>query len=70
MAFDKSVLAANVRAHRAAMDITQDELAKLCGSSKSSVFAWEDGSRTIQADKLFALAEVFGCTPNDLLGWK
>lgn len=69
MGFDKDVFAANMRAHRAAMDITQQELADMCGVSKTTIFLWEDGSRSPYADNLFRLAEVFGCTPNDLMGW-
>ena len=69
MAFDKSVFAAKLRGKRAEMDISQDELARRSGVSQASIFKYEDGSSMLGADKLFALAEALGCTPNDLMGW-
>lgn len=69
MAFDKNVFAAKLRGKRAEADITQDELAKRAGISQTSVCKYEDGGALPRADKLFALAEALGCTPNDLIGW-
>ena len=69
MAFDKAVFAAKLRGKRAEADITQDELAKRAGISQASVYQYEDGGALPGADKLSALAEALGCTPNDLIGW-
>lgn len=69
MAFDKSVFAARLRGKRAEADMSQTELAERSGVSQTTVFQYEDGTQTPGADKLFALAEALGCTPNDLIGW-
>lgn len=69
MAFDKNVFAAKLRGKRAEADMSQAELAERSGVSQASIFQYEDGGSLPGADKLFALAEALGCTPNDLIGW-
>ena len=43
MKFNKEVFAANLRAARAKLDITQDEFASRVGISKDSVVKYESG---------------------------
>ncbi len=43
MGFNKEVFAANLRAARAKLDISQDEFAKRVGISKDSVVKYESG---------------------------
>lgn len=67
--FSKDVFAANLRAERARLDISQEELAERSGVSTAAVLSYENGTYVPGADKVCALAEVLGVTPNDLCGW-
>ncbi len=67
--FSKDVFAANLRAERARLDISQEELAERSGVSTAAVLSYENGAYVPGADKVCALAEVLGVTPNDLCGW-
>ncbi|MEY8436264.1 helix-turn-helix domain-containing protein [Atopobiaceae bacterium 24-176] len=58
--------AAKLRGKRAEADITQSELAEFLGVSSVSVFRWEDGVTVPNFKTVYDLAEVLGCTPNDL----
>lgn len=69
MAYCKDTLCANIRAERARLDLSQEELAKRAGLSTVSIQKYENGDMTPGVDKLAALADVFGTTPNMLLGW-
>lgn len=68
MKFDNSELAANIRGMRGKADITQGRLAELVGVSITTIVKYEDGTTVPGTDKLFAMDEALGCTPNDLLG--
>lgn len=70
MGFDNDVLAANIRAMRARADKTQGELADEIGVNIGTVVKYEDGSMVPGSDKVSAIAEATGCTPNDLFGIK
>ncbi len=47
---------------------TQEELAKRLGVERSAVAKWESGKSQPQAARLIALAEIFGCTIDEILG--
>ena len=49
--------------------LSQEELAQRTGLSAVSIQKYENGDMTPGVDKLAALADVFGVTPNELLGW-
>ena len=68
--FDVKELAANIRAARARADITQGELAEASGVNITTVVAYESGSIVPGADKVYALAQALGTTPNALMGWQ
>lgn len=71
MAFDKKTFAANVRAERARLGISQEELAKRVGVSQDAIVKYESGEGyTPGIDKVCALADVFGSTPNKLIGYE
>ena len=71
MGFNKEVFAANLRAARAALDISQEELAKASGISKDSIVKYESGDGyTPGADKIVAICRVVRKSPNELMGWK
>lgn len=50
--------------------MTQNELAERINVKRSTVAMWEKGINKPRADTLIRLAEVLGCTPNDLLGFE
>uniref|UniRef100_UPI00359C1C82 helix-turn-helix domain-containing protein n=1 Tax=Collinsella bouchesdurhonensis TaxID=1907654 RepID=UPI00359C1C82 len=71
MGFNKEVFAANLRAARAALDVSQEELAKAAGISKDSIVKYESGDGyTPGADKIVAICRVVKKSPNELMGWK
>lgn len=47
---------------------TQEELARRLGVERSAVAKWESGKSQPQAARLVALAEIFGCTVDEILG--
>ena len=53
-------LAAEVRARRAALRLTQHDLAQLAGVSERFVRFVEQGKRSVQLDSLLALLETLG----------
>lgn len=57
-----------IREYRKQRKWTQDELAKRIGVERSAVAKWESGKSQPQAARFVALAEVFGCSVDELLG--
>lgn len=53
---------------RAAMGITQRELAQMLGISQSTVAMWETGERSPKIHMIPKLAQVLGCTIDELFG--
>ena len=71
MNFDKETFAANLRAARAKLDITQDEFARRAGISKDAVVTYESGEGYIPgADKIMSICRVAHISPNELMGWE
>ena len=54
---------------RRASGLTQAQVAAQLGISKATYSAWETGRAVLGADRIVALAELFKCTPNDILGY-
>ena len=48
--------------------LTQSGLAKLLGVEQATVAMWEVGTNNPTADKLPKIAEILGCTIDDLFG--
>lgn len=73
MAFDKTVFSARLRGKRAELDITQQQLADLCGNVSAAAIAQyeNDGNPGYipSAGKVWELAEALGTDPAWLLGW-
>ncbi|WP_333785710.1 helix-turn-helix domain-containing protein [Parolsenella catena] len=61
--------AGNLRAARARADLSQGEVAEKVGINIGTLQKYESGDMTPGADKLPAIAEALGVTPNVLLGW-
>ena len=63
-------LGERIKAAREALDMTQEELGKLCNTTKQTIFKYETGIVTnIPLDRLEQLAERLGVTPAYLTGW-
>lgn len=50
--------------------ITQEEMAARLGISRSAVAMWENGQNTPPTKYLVSIAEMLGCTTDELLGVK
>ena len=57
-----------IRELREAKRMTQAELARAVKASKTTVCLWESGARRPGLDYLLALADVFGCPVDVILG--
>ena len=69
--FDKQEFAANLRAARARLDMTQAEFARRAGISVPTIVEYESGDGFVPGvDKIAAMCRVLDISPNDLLGWK
>lgn len=69
MGFDMSAMAAKLRGKRAEADLSQAEASEMAGINITTLSKYEAGDIVPSAEKVFKLAEVYGCTPNDLIGW-
>lgn len=49
--------------------LSAEALAKEIGVTQAAVANWENNRRSMNVETLIRLAEVLGCTPNDLLGF-
>ncbi len=60
-----------IRGAREALQMTQEELGALCGTTKQTIFKYETGVVTnIPLDRLEQLAERLGVSPAYLTGWE
>ena len=48
---------------------SEAELADKTGINIATISQYEDGAYVPGVDKICALANALGCTPNDLIGW-
>lgn len=67
MPFNKAAMASAIESRRKAMGLTQMQLADMVGVHYTRITAWEsEDGPCPTAENIFRLAEVLGCTPNDL----
>lgn len=55
-----------IKAYRTRKGLSQEQLARLMGTTQAAVAMWETGARMPRTDKLPKLAEVLGCSVADL----
>ena len=55
------------KAYRISAGLTQKDVADALGISQVSVWQWENDDSMPRADKLPAIAELYGCTVDDLI---
>ena len=50
--------------------LTQEELGKLVGTTKQTIFKYETGKiENIPYSRIKEIADIFEVDPNDILGW-
>lgn len=68
--FDSKKLAASVRAERARIGLTQQQLADRLGVSVVTVSNYESGETIPQMETFFEMCHVFNCDPSTLYAWQ
>lgn len=63
----KKTLGENIKEHRIRSKMTQEFVAERLGVSRQAVSKWEGGISDPSTSNLFALAKLFGITPEELL---
>lgn len=59
-----------IRSAREAIGTTQEQLGKLCGTTKQTIFKYENDIVTnIPMDRLFSIAQHLSVSPAYLMGW-
>ena len=71
MAFNREIVASRIRARRAELDLTQDEVTERANGlgGANSLSLYESGKNLPSAENIVALAQALDTTPNYLLGW-
>ena len=60
-----------IKAAREQKDMTLDDVAKRCGTTRQTIYKYENGIVTnIPYDKIELLAGALGVTPSYLFGWE
>lgn len=57
-----------IRSERARLGLSQDDLAEKLGVSRQSIINWEQGDVDLKASVVVAMAELFSCSTDYLLG--
>ena len=64
-------LGKKIKAYRESLNLTQSDLAKRLGTTKQTIFKYENEIITnIPSDKIETLANLFGISPAVLMGWE
>lgn len=59
-----------IRTARLNAGLTLEELAEMCGTTKQTIYKYEQGIVTnIPTNRIEAIARYTGCTPDYLMGW-
>lgn len=62
--------AERIRQARLNAGLTLEELAEMCGTTKQTIYKYEQGIVTnIPTDRIELIAKATGCTPEYLMGW-
>ena len=66
---EDNIFAQNIRAERARLGMTQEQLAAETGLNPNTIMKYERGKTLPLIDKVPALAKALHTTPNALCGW-
>ena len=59
-----------IRMAREQKDMTLDDVARLCGTTRQTIYKYENGLITnIPYDKIISLSDALNVTPSYLFGW-
>ena len=61
-------MVSNIRGERSRRDMSQKQLAEKLGVAESTIRRWEEGVTKPASSMLMAMADIFGCTTDYLLG--
>lgn len=61
---DPKRIAANIRAERSRVNLSQEEVAKKLGLTRRTYLTYEEDASLLRIEKLVTLAELFGCDIN------
>nr|DAF81920.1 MAG TPA: helix-turn-helix XRE-family like protein [Caudoviricetes sp.] len=67
--FSQTRLGQHIYDRRRACHLSQEELAYAAGVSADLILRIEKGYVSTGVDKVWTIAQVLDCSPNDLLGW-
>lgn len=64
-------IGSKIKSLRKSKKLTQTELANIIGTTKQTIYKYENGIITnIPSDKIEAIAKVLQTTPGELMGWE
>jgi len=70
LGFSKDVMAAKLRGKRAESGMTQKQVSDAIGVNIVTIGRYENAETIPAGDVFFKLAELYGCTPGELMGWQ
>lgn len=63
-------IGSRIKRAREKADITQEQLGKMCHTTKQTIFKYESGVVTnIPMDRIIAIARALGTNPCEIMGW-
>lgn len=66
-----NTIGSRIKQARERADITQEQLGKLCNTTKQTIFKYETGKVTnIPMDRIVAIAHILGVDPCYIMGWE
>ena len=65
--FDTKKLGLQISVQRSEKQMSQEELAEMCGVSRNTVASWESGQKEPKLSSAILLAMAFGCSVQDFL---
>lgn len=66
--YNQQTIAAKIRGKRAEKGVSQAQLAEVLGVSRTTVGTWESGEVQPGMNKVWELADYYGCTIDELVG--
>lgn len=67
--FDRGAFGRRLRALRAGRHLSQESLARMSGVSAMAISRYEHGLNSPSVESVLLLADAFGMTPGELIGW-
>ena len=68
--YDQKTVSSKLRSKRAERGVNQEQLAEALDVARNTVSRWELGDGIMPLDKVWELADYYGCTVDELIGRK